>query len=117
MSPSDSDVNTIMLEFKEGNKLRRQVILYSCVNADFFPVFFSEAWATDPGFVKRQVKSIPPGRIGSFLLAAAGGRKPIVVKSTKKIPNLDFQSEEINDLFNSLPAGKKKAAVEFLSRN
>lgn len=113
--PEDSDVKHIMLDFREGTKRRRQVILYSCVNADFFPLFFCEAWAVDPAFIKRQAKSIPRSRIGSFLLAAAGGRKPSVAESGEKIPDVDFRSEEINDLFHSLPAAKKKAVVEFLS--
>ena len=113
--PEDSDVKHVMLDFREGTKRRRQVILYSCVNANFFPVFFCEAWAMDPGFIKRQAKAIPNAQIGSFLLAAAGGRKPSIGDSGRKIPQLDFQSEEINDLFSSLPQGKKKAVIEFLS--
>ncbi len=114
---ADTNVKHVLEEFKEGTKTRRQVILYSCVNSDFFPLFFSEAWGTDPDFVKRQAKAIPSTQIAAFLLAAAGGRKPTLVEPTKKIPGLDFRSEEINELFNSLPAAKRKAVIASLSEN
>jgi hypothetical protein len=113
----DTDVKHVMLEFREGTRRHRQVILYSCVNSDFFPMFFSEAWGTDPDFIRRQIKAVPPSQVGAFLLAAVGGRKPSVIESTKKIPDLDFQSEEVNELFNSLPAGKKMQVIASLSKN
>lgn len=113
----DADLNHLMLEFRDGTPRRRQLILYSCVNSDFFPAFFSEAWGTDPDFVKRQVKAIPQPQVGAFFLAAAGGRRPSVVDSTKKVPEVDFESEAVNELFKSLPAGKKKAVIESLSKN
>ncbi|MFH1112281.1 MAG: DUF6178 family protein [Pseudomonadota bacterium] len=115
--PGGTDVEHVLQEFREGTKTRRQVILYSCVNSDFFPLFFSEAWDTDPDFVKRQAKAIPRKQIAAFLLAAAGGRKPSLVESPKKTPGLDFRSREINELFNSLPAAKRKAVIESLSGN
>ncbi len=115
--PEDTDVKHVMQEFREGSKRRRQVILYSCVNSDFFPVFFSEVWSTDPDFIKRQAKAIPPSQIGAFLVAAAGGHKPSLVESTKKIPEVDFHSQEVNELFDSLPAAKKKAVIASLSDN
>jgi hypothetical protein len=110
----DIGLKYVLSEFREGSKRRREIILYSCVKSDFFPEFFAEVWGTDSNFVKHQVNAFPTSRLGSFLLSAAGGCKPRVIESTKKIPDLDFGSKEVNELFNSLNPGKKKAVIASL---
>ncbi|MDQ7783234.1 MAG: DUF6178 family protein [Desulfomonilaceae bacterium] len=113
----DTDVKRVMLEFREGTKRRREVILFSCVNADFFPVFFSEAWSIDPDFVKRQARAIPASKIAPFLISAAGGARPRVPEEATTTLGVDFRSEQVNELFKSLPAGKKKAVIASLSKD
>jgi hypothetical protein len=116
-TPSDVSARRILTEFKEGSRTRREVILSSCVGADFFRELFLEAWATDPALVKRQVRALPPREIGRFLLAAAGESKPRIVRSGNKDPELHFQHKELNALFKSLPATKKRAVTRFFSEN
>jgi len=113
--PSDMSAPRVLAEFKEGSRTRRQIILSSCVGADFFPELFLEAWATDPTLVKRQVNALPVPEICRFLLAAAGGRKPDIVPSGKKGPELSFQSKQITSLYKSLGAAQRKEVTKFFA--
>ncbi|MBI5571052.1 MAG: hypothetical protein HY914_14000 [Desulfomonile tiedjei] len=115
--PADFDQDKIITEFRDGSEKIREILFYTAGNTAVFPELFLEAWSADSAFVKKQIKSIPPSQIGAALLRAAGGRRPEIVKSGGKTTKLVFHAEELNSLFNSLSSGKKKAAVEFFSRN
>lgn len=116
--PSDMDAGRVLLEFKDGTRLRREVLLASCVDADFFPELFSEAWDTDAALVKRVAHRLPADHVGPFLSAAVGGRKPEVTPAESgKMAVVDFQSKSANSFFRSLPASKKRSALRFFTEN
>ena len=113
--PSDYDSAQLLVRFREGTESLRQVIFYSCIQANFFPDLFQEAWSVDRDFVKKLVKAVPDAEIGTLLLAAAGGQRPQVVGATKT-PKLRFPSPALDSFFKALPAGKKAAAIKFFSK-
>jgi hypothetical protein len=116
--PADMDAGRVLLEFKDGTRLRREVLLASCMDADFFPELFSEAWDTDAALVKRVAHSLPADHVGPFLSAAVGGRKPEVTPAERgKMPVVDFRSKSANSFFRSLPASKKRSALRFFTEN
>lgn len=115
--PEDMDAKRALFEFKDGGKLRQEVLLCSCVKADFYPELFAEAWETDPSLVKRISRSLPLEDLGPLLLAAAGGRKPKVgATPTNTVPALDFEAKAVNMFFRSLPITKKRVAVGFFTQ-
>lgn len=115
--PTDVDITRISTEFRDATEKIKYVLFHSCSHADFFPEVLHEAWAYDPAFVKRQVKSIPAAEIGPFLLRAAGGKKPEVVRTGKKNTGLLFESPELNALVKALSTEKRKAALRYFSKN
>ncbi len=115
--PAEYDAKRALEEFRDASDTVRQVLFHSCMRADFFPRIFELAWSLDPNFVKREVKTIPAPRIGQFLLAAGGDHRPKVeIKKESREGKLQFQSKDLNSLFRSLPATKKKAAVKFFTK-
>jgi len=114
--PADHDLNSLLVEYREGSEKVRRVIFYSCCGSDFFPDLFREAWSIDHGFVKKLARGIHSADIGTFLLNAAGQRRPTILKSDQG-PELEFQSRELNVFFKSLPEGKKSSAVRFFTKN
>ncbi|MGO9117602.1 MAG: DUF6178 family protein [Desulfomonilaceae bacterium] len=112
---SDYDSSQILNRFREGSEILRQVIFYSSIHGDFFTDLFQEAWASDPNFVKKLVKSLSSSEIGPFLLAAAGQNPKLVKGSKKKAPDIQFGLKELNNLFRALPSIKKTAATKFFS--
>jgi len=114
--PVDLDRKQVLLEFRDGSERLRHVLFYACWGSDLFPDLLHEAWSVDPEFVRRQVKNLSTADIGPFFLYAAGGRKPKILKPDSKTPELEFQPKLLNGLFKSLPAGKKKAAIRFFTK-
>jgi hypothetical protein len=114
--PADIDVNRIAGEFRDATDKVKEILFFSCSRADFFPEVFHEAWAYDPAFVKRQAKTIPAADIGPFLLRAAGGKRPEVVRAPKTAMGLAFPAPELNAFFKALPAEKRKAATRYFSK-
>jgi hypothetical protein len=115
--PTDYDGEQILEEFRHASDKVRQALFHSCLQADFFPQLLELAWSIDPDFVKHEVKTIPPAQIGVFLLAATGGNGPkSVPKPGSKESTLQFESRDLNSLFRSLPANKKRAAVKFFAK-
>jgi hypothetical protein len=114
--PADFDQDKIIAEFRDGSEKIREILFYTTGNATVFPELVLEAWSTDSAFIKKQIKFVPPSKIGATLLRAAGGRRPQIVKSGEKTRKLVFHAEELNSLFSSLSSAKKKAAVDFFSR-
>ncbi len=113
--PSDYDSAQILIRFREGSETLRQVIFYACIQADFFPRLFLEAWSVDSDFVKKQVKALPNSELGPFFLAASGQKPKITKGSTTKTPNIQFIAKELNSMFKSFPATKKTAVIKFFS--
>jgi hypothetical protein len=114
--PAEYDARKAVGEFRDASQKVRSILLYSCRSADFFPELLYEAWAVDSAFVKAHAKALAPEEVGPFLRAAAGGQEPrVVTESGKKTPSLVFERAELNSLFASLPAAKKRAAVRFFS--
>jgi hypothetical protein len=66
--------------------------------------------------VKREVRTIPASKIGPFLLAASGHEPKSASKPGSEESTLQFESKDLNGLYRSLPATKKKAAVKFFSK-
>lgn len=113
--PSDYEADQVLQEYKEGSSKARHVLFHSCVRRDFFPALFEEAWAIDSALVRSMVKTIPPEGIGLLLLAANSGKKPKILESTEKQPQLEFGVKEVTNFFKSLPLTKRKAAVTFFN--
>jgi len=115
--PGECSAAQALEEFKDGSCTVRQVLFHSCLRSDFYPRILELAWAIDPNFVKRELKTVPASEIGSFLSAASGGHEPrLADKPESKEGTLQFESKELNSLFKSLPMTKKKAAVKFFTR-
>ncbi|MBI5251523.1 MAG: hypothetical protein HY912_18695 [Desulfomonile tiedjei] len=112
--PVDYEADQVYQEYKEGSKRVRQVLFYSCIRRDFFPILFEEAWAIDPALVKSMAKTVPANEIGPLLLSANGGRPPKIIEIAEKQPQLEFDLKEVNGFFKSLPLAKRKSAVKFL---
>ncbi len=114
--PVDLDKNKILSEFKDGELKIKRALFNCCINSDIFRDLFEEAWATNPEFIKKESRSIPPNEIGNFLLSAAGGSVPEIMLSAKGEEAIKFASKQLSSFFNSLPASKKKAAIKFFKR-
>ncbi len=115
--PAGYEAAQILEEFRDTSDKVRQVLFHSCLGADFFSQLLELAWAIDANFVKREIKTIPASHIGSFLLAATGGREPrLVSKPGSGEGTLQFESKDLNSLFRSLPGTKKKAALKFFAK-
>jgi hypothetical protein len=115
--PVDFDGKRALREFRDLSGRGKEILLFSCRGADFFPALFGEAWAVDAAFVKRHVKKLGNSEIGPFLLSAAGGLVPEVVQPGTKTASLRFEAPEVNGLFGSLTLAKKKAAVAYFQAN
>ena len=111
--PVDLDKNKILSEFRDGGLKIRRALFNCCINSDIFRDLFEEAWATNPDFIKKESRSIPPNEIGNFLLSASGGAFPEFLQSTKGEESIKFESKQLTSFFNGLPASKKKAAIKF----
>jgi hypothetical protein len=114
--PADLELTQILVEFRDATERMRQVLFASCMGSEIFPELLAEAWSIDPDFVKRQLKALPPAQIGPFFDSATPNRRPKVVTSKSKDPELDFGSKMLNSLFKSLSKGKKGAAVKFFNK-
>jgi hypothetical protein len=114
--PADYDPKQVLEEFKEASDKIRLVLFHSCLRADFFPQLVELAWSIDANFVKREVRTIPASQIGPFLLAASGHEPKSASKPGSEESTLQFESKDLNGLYRSLPATKKKAAVKFFSK-
>lgn len=100
-------------EFKDGGPKIRRMLFHSCRNAEFFHDLFFEAWAMDPQFVKREIRSLSVSEIGPFLNLLSGNVMPKILYNEMNEPEIEFASEELNNFYKSLPATKKKAAIRF----
>jgi hypothetical protein len=114
--PADYDAKQVLEEFREASDKIRQVLIHSCLRADFFPQLVELAWSIDANLLKREVKTIPATQIGPFLLAAGGHEPKFVGKPRSEESTLQFESNDLNGLYRSLPATKKKAAVKFFAK-
>jgi len=114
--PAECDAKQVLEEFREASDKIRQVLFHSCLRADFFPQLVELAWSIDANLLKREVKTIPASQIGPFLLAAGGHKPKIAGKSGSEESTLQFESKDLNSLFRSLPATKKRAAVKFFTK-
>ena len=114
--PVDLDKKQLLLEFKDGSERLRQILFCACWGSDLFPDLVKAAWSIDPEFVKRQVKNLPVSEIGPFFSYAAAGRKPKILNTGTKEPQLVFQLKLLNGLYRTLPAAKRRATVKFFSK-
>ena len=114
--PADYDAKQVLEEFREASDKIRQVLFHSCLRADFFPQLVELAWSIDANLVKREVKTIPASQIGPFLSAAGGHEPKFASKLGSEESTLQFESKDLDSLFRSLPATKKKAAVKFFTK-
>ncbi|MEJ2715961.1 MAG: hypothetical protein P8182_02295 [Deltaproteobacteria bacterium] len=114
--PADYSPSELRGEFREAPASIRRIILYAAWGTDWFPEFLEEAWSLSPDFVKRFVRGLSPAEIGPFLDAASGDQPPHIVKLESEEPRLQFASEELNTLFESLPSTKRKTAVRYFQR-
>lgn len=114
--PADYDAKQVLEEFREASDKIRQVLFHSSLRANFFPQLVELAWSIDTNLVKREVRTIPASQIGPFLLAAGGHEPKFASKSGSEESTLQFESKDLNSLFRSLPATKKKAAVKFFAK-
>jgi hypothetical protein len=114
--PADYDAKQVLEEFKEASDKIRQVLFHSCLRADFFPQLVELAWSIDANLVKREVKTVPASQIGPFLLAASGHEPKFASKPGSEESTLQFESKDLNSLYRSLPATKKKAAAKFFAK-
>jgi hypothetical protein len=110
--PVDLDKSQVLTEFRDGSESVRQILLHSCSTADFFADLFQEAWSIDSGFVKREVKLVHTGDIGPFIHAAQEDMA-MPLGTGDQEPELQFRSKELNILFKSLAAGKRKAVKKY----
>ncbi|MGC8659873.1 MAG: DUF6178 family protein [Desulfomonilaceae bacterium] len=106
-----------LIEFKDGGPRIRRILFHACRNAKFFRDLFFEAWAMDPQFVKKETKSLSASEIGPFLKLLSGDVIPKIFKNQTAEPHLEFESEELNNFYKSLPATKKKAASRFFANS
>ena len=113
VAPPQLDRGQALIEFRDGSLRIRKILFQSCIGAEFFPDLFFEAWAMDPKFVKREVRSLSVSEIGPFLHSVSGHLPPKAVKSSHGEFELEFSSNELNSFYKSLPASKKKAAIRF----
>lgn len=112
--PKDFDTSRIMREFREGGGRVRRVLFSACIGSPFLRDLFVEAWASDPGFVKKFVKNIPLSDIGSFFFESNAGRKPKVTRRDNvEDTHLDFGSDALNELYRSLPKNKRRATAKY----
>ncbi len=114
--PAEYDAKQVLEEFRDASDKIRQVLIHSCLRADFFPQLVELAWSIDANLVKREVKTIPASQIGPFLLAASGHEPKFASKPGSEESTLQFESKDLNGLYRSLPATKKKAAVKFFTK-
>jgi hypothetical protein len=115
--PAGYDGAQALEEFRDASDKVRQVLFNSSLGADYFPRILELAWSIDADFVRREVRTIPAAEIGSFLLAAAEHQRPIVFDKQRSTEGtLQFESRDLNSLFRSLPATKKRAAMKFFAR-
>jgi len=110
--PVDYDPTQVVSEFGDLGEVGRRVFLLTGWEMEYFPELVEEAWSISPGSVKRILKGLTPVEIGGFLDAAAGKAQPRVAASNTKEKKLRFKSEELQSLYESLPATKKKAALK-----
>jgi hypothetical protein len=115
VAPPQLDRGQALIEFRDGSLRIRKILFQSCIGAEFFPDLFFEAWAMDPKFVKREVRSLSVSEIGPFLHSVSGHLPPKAVKSSHGEFELEFSSNELNSFYKSLPASKKKAAIRFFT--
>jgi len=113
--PINFDAGTMIREFKDGTEMRRSIIVYSCRRSHFFSELLAEAWAADPGLVKKLVGSLPTADVGEAFWSACGWCKPEQISLDAKHPRVGFESDELNALFKHLPASKKRAVVKFFA--
>ncbi|HMK35992.1 MAG TPA: DUF6178 family protein [Desulfomonilaceae bacterium] len=113
--PVDVDKRGILREFNESSHKIRHVLFHACSAADFFADLFQEAWSVDPDFVRREIKLVPAPDIGPVLRSAEEETVKIV-RTGEKEPELLFHTPELNVVFKSLPAGKKKSAFKFFEK-
>ncbi len=113
VAPPQLDRGQALIEFRDGSLRIRKILFQSCIGAEFFPDLFFEAWAMDPKFVKREVRSLSVSEIGPFLHSVSGHLPPKAVKSSHGEFELEFSSNELNSFYKSLPASRKKAAIHF----
>lgn len=110
--PVDYDARSMMSDFGDASERMRRIFLLTTWGTDSFPGLVQEGWTVDSGFMKKFVKELaPPDLVMAFLEAAAGGKKPKVVK-TKKESTLQFQPKELAALFGALPVATRRAAVK-----
>lgn len=113
--PVDYDAEQAFQEYKEGSDKTRQILFYSCIGRDFYPGLFEEAWAENAALVKSMARAVPAKEIGRLLLAANAGTPPRIMKKAQEDAQLEFDLKEVTSFFRSLPAAKRKAAINFFS--
>ena len=110
------DARRLLLEYDEGSETIRVVLLFSCWGSEYFPELLAEAWAIDPDFIKKQVRTVSVSEIGDFFRCAAGDRPPKTIRRKKGDQDLRFATPELTSLFKWLPVSKKKALVKYFAK-
>jgi Family of unknown function (DUF6178) len=110
--PVDLDERQVLVEFRDGSEKIRQALFHSCSTADFFADLFQEVWSIDSAFVKRQMKSVHTEDVGPFIQAALEDQE-MPVRPEGKDLELQFRSRELNSVFKSLSATKRKAVAKY----
>jgi hypothetical protein len=115
--PAEMDPRRLLIEYDEGSETVRRVLIFSCWGSEYFAELLAEAWAIDPDFIKKQIRTIPPSEIGDFFHSAAGVRPPKVVVGKKGERHVKFSAPELNSLFKWLPESKKRAVVKYFTKH
>lgn len=111
--PTDYGASQVLSEFADSGEIGRRVFLLSGWGADYFPELVEEAWSISPDFMKRFMKSVAPADVGPFLNAASGAARAKLIMARNKERKLRFKSKELQELYDSLPATKRKAALKY----
>ncbi len=113
--PAEMDARRLLIEYDEGSETVRLVLLFSCWRSEYFPELLAEAWAIDPNFIKKQIRTVPSSEIGAFFHSAAGSHPPRVVGKKRGEKEVQFRAPELNSLFKWLPDTKKRAVVKYFT--
>lgn len=110
--PVDYEPSKVLAEFVDVSEIGRRVFLLTSWGTEYFPELVEEAWSMYPDFVKRFLRGLAPGDIGPFLEAAAGTSAPRVGVLKSKERTVRFKSKGLQQLYDSLPPTKKRAALK-----
>ncbi len=116
--PVDYDPRSMVSDFGDSSERMRKIFLLCSWGTDSLPALVQEAWTVDSSFMKKFAKELVAANLAiPFLEAAAGGKKPKVVKTKKKEATLQFQPKELAAFFNSLPVAARRAAVKHFAED